>query len=158
MAGLALVATIAQGVGTLVSVAGAVKAGNEAAAQTRYEAQVQGQQADAALASGQSQAAAIYRDAQYIESRQRAVAAAQGGGDDASVINEIGLTKMEASVAAETTLAGAQTAQSRYEDASVVSGINARRQRTGGVLDGLSAGISGGVSMYDRFAKRQRYG
>lgn len=158
MAGLAALATIAQGAGTLVSVVGAVNKGAQQASSSRYQASVEEQQANASLAAGQHRAAEIHKEGRFIESRQRAVAAANGGGGDVSVRREMGLTRMETELSADTEIAGGQTTANRYRDAAAVSRVNARRHMTNGVLGGIGQGINGAVSMYDRFATRQQYG
>lgn len=166
MAGLATIAGLSKAAGVLATVAtvGSTIAGIQAekkdaaerAAQFRYQQKVEEQEADASRARGQRAAAARYRQGREIASRQKAIAAASGGGSDQSVIAMMGQTEAEVDLAARTELFNAEQQARGHEDRAVVADINARNARSSGTLSSIGVALGGISSMYDRFGRKNR--
>lgn len=150
-------ATVASTVGTGLSIAGKLKQGRDARDSLNYQSRIQEQNADLALASGQRAAQDRHRQGELIKSRQRAVAAASGGGSDQSVINMMGLTEFETKLAADTEIFNAEQQARGFEDQAEVARVNARRSGINGTLNALGTAAGGAASMFGRFAARQKY-
>lgn len=155
MAELATLGTLAQVAsigGTIFSVMGAVQQGQEADARAKYEAKVQEQQADEAVASSQRDAMERYRQGQYLLSQQRAAIAGAGGNlDDPSVIKMMGDTAGETALSAETAMYRGEQQARGYNDAAEVSRYEGKAAKRASMFNAAGALFSGVTSMYDRF-------
>lgn len=157
MSGFELIAGLAGAAGTVVQTLGTLQAGREEQARFQYEQKVQRQQADEAQASSQRDAAARYREGEFILSQQRAGIAGGGGSlADASVIDLMGDTAAEADLAARTEIYKGEQQARGYNDAAKISGINAKNAMNRAkwqAAGGLFAGVS---NMYSRFGQQAR--
>lgn len=150
---------IATAIGTVVSVAGTIAAGAQQKARFEYEAKVQEQQADEAMAASQRDAAARYREGALIASQQRAGIAAGGGSlGDAGVIDLMGDTREQVGLAAQTEIYKGDMQAKGYNDAAAISRIDARNSMTNAWLTAGGQLFSGISSMYSRFGQPQAGG
>lgn len=157
MSGFELIAGLAGAAGTVVQTLGTLQAGREDKARYQYEQKVQQQQADEAQAASQRDAAARYREGEFLLSQQRAGIAGGGGSlADASVMDLMGDTAAEADLAARTEIYKGEQQARGYNDAAKIAGINAnnamsraRYQAAGGLFAGVS-------NMYSRFGQQAR--
>lgn len=154
---MAQIAMVAGLLGTAVQTLGTLQAGREDKARYQYEQKVQRQQADEAQAASQRDAAARYREGEFLLSQQRAGIAGGGGSlADASVMDLMGDTAAEADLAARTEIYKGEQQARGYNDAAKIAGINAnnamnraRYQAAGGLFAGVS-------NMYSRFGQQAR--
>jgi len=150
-------APILGAIGTGIQVLGTLQAGREAKARHEYEAKVQRQQADEAEAASQRDAAARYKEGQFILSQQRAAIAGSGGNlNDPSVIDLFGDTKDSIGLAVDSEIYKGKQQAKGYNDAAVVSGINAKNAMNAAWLNAGSQLFSGITNMYSRFGQQQR--
>lgn len=154
MGGIAKVAAVA---GTLTQTFGALQAGREQKARYEYEQKVQEQQADEAIAASQRDAAARYREGEFLLSQQRAGIAGSGGSAaDASVIDMMGDTAAEVDLAARSDIYRGEQQARGYNDAAKIAGIDAKsamNRATWQAAGGLFSGVS---NMYSRFGQQAR--
>lgn len=150
---LTTVAKVAALGGTVLSAAGAYRQGQEQKVQAEYQAKVDERNADQATAAGQRRAAAEYRQGKFIRSRQQAIAAASGGGTDASVIDMMTDVENETALNAQTIMSDAKNQSQGYLERANVSRVNGRNAARAGTLGAIGAGISGFSSMYERFGR-----
>lgn len=156
MAGLSTIATIAGLAGTALQFVGTIRQGQEAAARHEYEQKVQEQQADEARAASQRAAAARKREGDILLSRQRAAVAASGGSTaDQSVLDIMGETAKESDLAVRTELFKGEQQGRGYDDAAIVSGIDAKNAVTSSYFSAAGGLFSGISSMYSRFGQQQ---
>lgn len=150
---LKTIATVAQVGGSALGAAGRYRAGQEAKAQSQYQANLAEQQADAAKAAGQRRAAAEYRRGRLYAARQRQAAAVSGGGEDPSVIGLMGQVQNITANNAATIFADAETQAQGYDERARIARVNGSNAATAGTLGALGAGLSGFSSMYERFGR-----
>lgn len=153
---MAQFAMIAGLIGTGIQTLGTLQAGKEEKARYQYEQKVQAQQADEAKAASQRDAAARYREGEFLLSQQRAGIAGSGGLADPSVIDLMNDTQDETNLAAETEIYKGEQQRRGYDDAAKIAGINAKNAMSRArwqAAGGLFAGVS---NMYSRFGQQAR--
>lgn len=153
MSGFEILAGLGLGLQTL----GTLQQGREQKARFHYEQKVQRQQADEAEAASQRDAAARYREGEFILSQQRAGIAGSGGNlSDPSVIDLMGDTQAQVRLAADSEIYKGQQQAKGYNDAAVVSGINGDNAMKAAWLNAGANLFSGVSNMYSRFGQQQR--
>jgi len=152
--GMASILTVGKALATGLSVVSSFASASASKNEGERQAQIAEQQEDIATASGQRRAAEQYRRARLIQSRQKAIAAASGGGADVSVINLMGEVDREADLNARTEVFNAATQANAAGERADAARASGRNQFTAGVLGGIGAGISGASSMYENFGKQ----
>lgn len=146
MTGLEAIALGSALASTVVSTAGALSAG---------KAQQQQAEAEAREIEAQSQRRALERrkEGALLESRQRAIAAAQGGAADPSVVRLFGETAAETERAAATELAAGRGAAQGTRYRGQIARQQGKVDAFGSLLGGIGeiAGSKAAKSAYDRF-------
>lgn len=156
---MASLGMIASAIGTAVSVVGTLAGGAQQRARYEYEAKVQEQQADEAMAASQRDAAARYREGALIASQQRAGIAAGGGSlADPGVIDLMGDTREQVGLAAQTEIYKGEMQAKGYNDAAAISRIDAKNSMTNAWLTAGGQLFSGISNMYSRFGQPQAGG
>lgn len=146
MTGLEAIALGSALASTVVSTAGALSAG---------KAQQQQAEAEAREIEAQSQRRALERrkEGALLESRQRAIAAAQGGAADPSVVRLFGETAAETERAAATELAAGRGAAQGSRYRGQVARKQGKASAFGSLLGGIGeiAGSASAKSAFERF-------
>ena len=134
--------------GTAAQASAAREQGRQAQAQAEAEA-------TAAEAAAQYEARKRTREGALLASRQRAIAAAQGGGADQSVLRLLGETEAETARAeAETLYQGrTQAAGARYR--GQVARAQGQTTARGTILGGIGSTLGTAATAYDRFNQKQ---
>lgn len=128
--------------------AGAARA---AGRQAQQQAEAEAKQAQAI---SQREALDRRQEGALLESRQRALAAAQGGSTDPSILNLIGQTAADTERAVQTSLyqGTAQAQGARYR--GQVAQAQSRFDATGAILGGIGGGVGAASSAYSRFGEK----
>ena len=138
---------------TALSVVGTLQSGKQEEARFNYEAKVREQQADQALAAGQRSAQQRYREGRILQSRQRAVAAAQGDTGDKSVLDILGFSERETQLNARTEIANAQNQANSLNDAARIARLDGKNAIRNARLGAIGEAIGGASSIFDRFGQ-----
>ncbi len=134
-----------------LSALGAVSQASSArAAGTQQQTQLDAE-AKEAVAVSQREALARRREGALLASRQRAIAAAQGGAADPSVLNLIGQTAAETERAAQSELVRGTTQATGLRYRGQVARQQSKAQARGAILGGFGSVLGGAASAYDRF-------
>lgn len=157
MSGFETIAMIAGVAGTALDFVGTIRQGQEAKQRHLYEQKVQEQQANEARAASQRAAAARKREGEYLLSRQRAAIAGSGGSTaEQSVLDIMGETAKETDLGVRTELFKGEQQGRGYDDAAIVSGIDARNSVTSSYFSAAGGLFNNVSSMYSRFGQQQR--
>jgi len=144
MAGLAVI-------GTIISAAGSVIGGIAQSNQLEYQAEVEEMRANEARAVSQREAENKNRETKYVQSRQRALAAASGGGaEDPTVTKLMQDVAAEGDYQARTALYEGETKGRFLEAQAKLDRMQARQAMFAGFIDAGSSVISG-FSGFDRY-------
>lgn len=130
--------------GTAVSAAGAIQAGNQQQAALDAQAAARERQANEQRAVSQREAAARRNNAEQVLSRQRAVAAASGGGaSDKTVLDIMGDTEAEGDFQAASALYEGETQGRNLDYQAGIDRMEARNARLSGFINAGSTVLSG---------------
>lgn len=143
---LTQISTALGATGSVIGAVGAAQQGKAAQAQAEAEAK----QADALA---QQEAENRRKEGALLQSRQRAVAAAQGGSADASVLALLGDTAAETERAALTDIYRGRTAAEGARYRGQVARQQGRIGAFGSVLSGVGGAIGSAASAFDRFGE-----
>lgn len=144
MAGLGLI-------GTAISAVGSILGGVAQSNQLEYQAEVEEVRANEARAVSQREAEKKDREAKYIISKQRAVAAASGGAsDDPSVVRLMQDVAAEGDYQSRSALYEGETRGRFMEAQAKLNRMQARQAMFSGFIDAGSSVISG-LSGFDKY-------
>ncbi|MEM8650075.1 MAG: hypothetical protein AAGF54_06055 [Pseudomonadota bacterium] len=150
---MAAIGTILSVASTALEVVGTLQEGNQDEAKFNYESKVREQQAHQALASGQRRAQQRYSEGRILQSRQRAVAAAQGDTSDKSVLDILGFSERETQLNARTEIANAQNQSNSLNDAARIARLDGKNAIKNSRLGAIGEAVGGASSIFDRFGQ-----
>lgn len=139
-------------VGTAVSAAGTVYGAVSGAAGARAEAQSMNIKAKQERAAGERQANERRREAALVQSRQRAVAAASGGGaSDPSVLRLMSGVAERGELNAQTEMFNADSAATSLQNQAAALRANASQQMVAGLIGAGSTMLSGASDFMTKY-------
>lgn len=138
-------------VSTGLSVMGTIQQGKQEAAQFEYQAQLNEQNADTALAQSQREAIESRRQGDLALSSQRAAASQVGSVSEGSVLDIMGQTEREVSLQTESDIYKGQAEAQNLNSQANINRINAKNAKTNSKMKAAGQLFSGASSMFSRF-------
>lgn len=133
--------------GSAVSAFGTIAAGNSQAAAADYEAKQARINASQEMASAQRRAEGEKIKTTRFISSQKAAAGADGGGADASVLNQIGKAQEEGSLRQATTIYEGKEAARQWENKAQASEFEGKMAKKAAMI-GAGSSIIGGLGSW----------
>jgi hypothetical protein len=157
MSGLETLALIAGGLGTAVSTAGTLAAGQAASDQADWQARQLERKAMEERAAGQRSAFQERKQAERVQSRLQAVSAASGGGTTDPTI--VGLAEDIAGTGEEQALLQFALGENRArgaEDQAAAARAKGQAAQSGAFMSAIGGVIGGAPSLYQKYSSFEK--